>query len=326
MFGMKTVLLTCCAVAVLSEAGGASGCNAKQGTTADQNAPAEKRGTSPMALPTASPTASPTARVEGDRSMITDIKTLAEGASSGIEQPFVAVARDAETYAALSALVGALPAMDDSSFMKNVIVVAAFLGTRPTGGYGVQITRGANGSIAVAETKPPKDAMTTQALTTPFKIVSVPSSGDQAPALQLGETWRDTLRLYRVREGSFTASGGITGRSEQFRLEGDVRAARLGKLVTVALDLKGAGGSSPRGLSAATTGLAKGDGSFSITHLDAGTLVAPPNGGLQVTGQLDENGGRLSLKFTSLPSRASDSFSGTGNLEAFAVITPEVKN
>jgi len=170
--------------------------------------------------------------------------------------------------------------------------------------------------------KPPKDAIRTQALTAPFKIVSVPAGGEQSLALQVGEAWRDTLQLYRVKEGSFTASGGITGRSVQFRLEGDVRAARLGKLVTVAFDLKGAGGSSPRHLSATTTGLAKDDGSFSITHLDAGTLVAPPNGGLQVTGQLTENGERLSLKFNSLPSRASDSFSGTGNLEAFAVAGP----
>ncbi|MDQ3684565.1 MAG: protease complex subunit PrcB family protein [Acidobacteriota bacterium] len=310
MLGERIVSLTSCAVALL--VGGVVGCNAKSGAVVNQNAPAGKGA--------ASSTASPTARESENRATKTDMKTLAEGAYSEIEQLFVAIVRDAETYAALRELVGALPEMNKSDFSKQV-VVAAFLGTRSTGGYSVQIMCEANGSIVVSEMPPPKDAMTSQALTAPFKIVSVPVNEEESPALQLGETWRSASRLYRVREGSFTSSGGITGRSEQFKIEGDLRVARLGKLVTLAFELKGAGGSIPRGLSTTATGLAKDDGFFAILRLDAGTLVAQPNGGLEAIGRLVENDRRLVLAFRPLPSpsRTSDSFIGSGTFEAFAV-------
>ena len=311
MLGIKTALSACCIVAVLSNGGSASGCNAKRGSVVNQNVAAGKNNAP-------SPVTSPVAQEDKNQVAGVNMKTLVVGAYGEIEQPFVAVVRDAETYAALRELVKELPAMDASLFAENV-VVAAFLGTRSTGGYGVNITREGGSALSVSETTPPKGAMTSQALTAPFKVVSIPVNDEESPALQLGEAWHSVSRLYRVKEGSFTSSGGITGRGEQFKLEGDLRVARLGKLMTIAFELKGAGGNRPRDLSATATGLAKDDGGFSIARLDAGTLVAPPNGGLQATGQLTENGERLSLKFTPLPSRASDSFSGTGTLEAFAV-------
>jgi len=311
MLGIKTALSACCIVAVLSNGGSASGCNAKRGSVVNQNVAAGK-----SSAP--SPVTSPVAQEDKNQVAGVNMKTLVVGAYGEIEQPFVAVVRDAETYAALRELVGALPEMNESDFSKHV-VVAAFLGTRSTGGYGVNITREGGSALSVSETTPPKGAMTSQALTAPFKVVSIPVNDEESPALQLGEAWHSVSRLYRVKEGSFTSSGGITGRGEQFKLEGDLRVARLGKLMTIAFELKGAGGNRPRDLSATATGLAKDDGGFSIARLAAGTLVAPPNGGLQATGQLTENGERLSLKFTPLPSRASDSFSGTGTLEAFAV-------
>ncbi len=127
MLGIKTALSACCIVAVLSN-GGTSGCNAKSGVVVNQNTPAGKRGASPIT--------SPIARAGENRATNTDMKILAEGAYSEIEQPFVAVVRDAETYAVLRELVGALPEMSESDFSKHV-VIAAFLGTRSTGGYSV---------------------------------------------------------------------------------------------------------------------------------------------------------------------------------------------
>ncbi len=295
---------------------GVAACDTGQNGRAPQSASQKNE---PKVKPTPVMTGTPV-RVE-KRAMNDGMKVLAEGAYGNVSEAFVAIVYDVEGYAALRALAGNLPEVN-ADFFRTHAVVGAFLGTRSTGGYGVQITREASGALRITESTPPRDAMTTQALTAPFKIVSVPVNGEGSPALRLGEAWRSAARLYRVKEGAFTSSGGITGRGERFKLEGDLRVARLGKLITLAFELKGAGGNRPRNLSATATGLAKDDGSFSISPLDAGTLVAPPNGGLQATGQLTENGERLSLKFTSLPSRASDSFSGTGSLEAFALAGP----
>src|SRR5256885_9485503 len=67
-----------------------------------------------------------------------DIKVLAEGFHSKITKPFVAVVRDAETYAALTRLDENLPKLD-ADFFKESVAVAAFLGERNTGGYSVEI-------------------------------------------------------------------------------------------------------------------------------------------------------------------------------------------
>ena len=68
-----------------------------------------------------------------------DLKVLAEGSHSKINDPFVAVVRDTDTYAALSRLDENLPRLDADFFTEHV-VIAAFLGQRNTGGYGVEIT------------------------------------------------------------------------------------------------------------------------------------------------------------------------------------------
>ena len=67
-----------------------------------------------------------------------------------------------------------LPRVD---FAKNM-VVGIFLGTRPTGGYSVEIVsvEATGGEIVVTyrETRPGRDAMLTQALTSPVHLVSIP--------------------------------------------------------------------------------------------------------------------------------------------------------
>src|SRR2546423_2255890 len=78
-----------------------------------------------------------------------DLKVVAEGSVSPIKTTFVAVVRDAETYAALRALAGNLPALNEEFFRSNLIV-AAFLGERNTGGYSIAISREPNGQIRIA--------------------------------------------------------------------------------------------------------------------------------------------------------------------------------
>ena len=101
-----------------------------------------------------------------------EAKTIAEGAMSRVETPFIFIARDAKTYEKLRSLVEDLPAVSEIDFTKQA-AVAAFAGTKNTGGYSVSIKQtGENASVEVV--KPPKDALVTMALTSPFKIALVP--------------------------------------------------------------------------------------------------------------------------------------------------------
>jgi len=292
---------------------GVAACDAGQNGNAPQSASQKNE---PKVKPTPVMTGTPV-RVE-KRAMNDGMKVLAEGAYGNVSEAFIAVVRDAEGYAALRALAGNLPEVNADLFRTHA-VVAAFLGTRTTGGYKVNITREANNALRISEAAPPQGAITTQALTAPFKIVSVPVNDGNSLVLQTGEVWQSASRPYNVKEGEFVSAGGIAGLKEQFRLEGNLHVARLGNLITISFALKSAERGKPRSLMTLATGITKDDGSFTIPRLDAGTLIDSPNGGLQAAGQLTDNGESFSLKFTPLPSRASDSFSGTGNLEAFAV-------
>ena len=62
-------------------------------------------------------------------------------------------------------------------FTKEV-VVAVFMGTRPTAGFSIEIVRvrqeGAAVVVSWRETRPAPDSVTAQVLTSPFHIVAVP--------------------------------------------------------------------------------------------------------------------------------------------------------
>lgn len=259
---------------------------------------------------------------EGDVQRGGDLKTLAEGSYGSVSDAFVAVVRDPESYAALREVVKNLPEMNGDFFRRGA-VVAAFLGVRRSGGYGVQVTRADEGALRVAETTPPKGAMTTMALTMPFKVVSVGLNEQRSLAVELGDAWKNALRPYRV-SGEFTASGGFAGRMEKFKLEGELHVARLAKLISVAFALRSAGARQPLTLETVATGTANSD-NFTLPRLNAGSLVEWPNGGLRAVGRFEANEDRLSLTFEPLPINYSDSFSGTGQLQATATAPPKKK-
>jgi len=240
-----------------------------------------------------------------------EMKILAEGFYSNIEKPFVAVVRDVETYRALrSEFVNVLPEMSEG-FFKTRAIIAAFLGTRRSGGYSVSIINDRNGIIRVAETTPPKDALTTMALTSPFKVVSIAISEQTLLRLESGEVWKG--ELFDVKDSEFVSSGGIAGRSEKFGLQGRLRVMQLGKLLTIAFDLKSTGDAKPRTLQThATAGIV--NNGITLSRLDAGSLIDSPNSGLRVTGQLNDK--TISLFFEPLPSRIADGYSGSGKLTA----------
>ena len=102
------------------------------------------------------------------------LKILAEGTSSPVENPRILIARTAKDYLELQSLVEHLPAAAEIDFKKTA-VVAAFAGTKNTGGYSVSIRRVA-GVIKAEVVTPPKDAMTADVLTQPFAVALVPIS------------------------------------------------------------------------------------------------------------------------------------------------------
>lgn len=265
-------------------------------------------------------TAKPTPARGGEAAVSNDIKVLSEGGHSRIGEAFIAVARDAETYAQLRSLVERLPEMQ-ASFFKTNAVVAAFLGPRRTGGYAVSITGDAR-NLRVSEKSPSADMMTAQVLTSPFKVVSLPISEDQSLHVVAEQPWQAGTRPYRVAAGGWTMSGGIAGRIEKFQFEGDVRTMRWGKLATFVFALKSKEGNKARQLNGIATGVVEPDGSISVAHLDAASFVDMPRPAVRATGRFANNENNLSLEFTPLPSTVADGFSGEGKLDAVATAPP----
>jgi hypothetical protein len=297
---------------------GAAGCGTKR-NEAQQNVNQQTNKNSSNNNPAVKPTPERVGDIVNS-----EVKILAEGAYGKITDAFVAVARDAEAYAALRELVNNLPQVDADFFKKN-IVVAAFLGQRRTGGYGVRIVLSENNQLHVSSTSPPADSMTTQALTAPFKVVSVPDLEHRSLSIEIDAAWNNETRPYRVSSGEFITGGGFGGRSEKLQLAGDIRISRLGKLVTFVFDLKSSGGTKTRSLRNVATGIVGPDGSIGNAVVDPGTLVDFPRSALGIKGSFQGDEEKLSLSFESLPSNVADGYSGQGRLEAAATAPPPPK-
>ena len=102
------------------------------------------------------------------------LATVAQGTMSGIEEPRQAVVRTAAEWQALwkeHAPGQAVPAVDFAQSM----VVAVFLGSRPTAGFAVEITavrqEGSRTVVEYVERRPAGDELTAQVLTSPFHVV-----------------------------------------------------------------------------------------------------------------------------------------------------------
>lgn len=243
-----------------------------------------------------------------------DIKVLAEGSHSEVTSPFLAVVRDEQVYARLRKLTTGLPELQED-FFKRQAVIAAFMGERNTAGYSVEITRSADESIHLAATSPPRDAMVAQVLTTPFKLVAVPTN--RSLAIEADSNWQKAMRSYHIMSGQFSISGGFAGRTEQFALHGGIRVMREGKLVTFLLDLKSADVEKPRSLKESGTGLVDDD-IIVVSRIGAGSLIEVPHGDLSVTGSFTDKKSKLALRFISLPTMIADGYGGGGSIEAQA--------
>jgi hypothetical protein len=245
------------------------------------------------------------------------VKTLAEGAYADVTEPFVAVIREAGTYSELKKIVSGLPDLGDDAFNKGA-VVAAFLGQRSTGGYSVDVRMTPDGKIRISQIGPPKGAMVTQALTSPFKVVMVPTLGPEAQlAFDSDVVGKNHGKEMRVEKGQFTITGGFAGLQEEFALGGSLRVMKMGGLVSVAFNLKGVNSKKPRTLQTIATGTIDPSGKLQLPRFDAGTLIEPPQPFLTASGTLASDLSTLDLTMQSVLSRViADGFVGKGSLTA----------
>jgi hypothetical protein len=248
-----------------------------------------------------------------DNGPAADLQVIAEGSVSPVKSPFVGVIRDAETYATLRGISPNLPELNQQYFQSN-LVIAAFLGERNTGGYSVAISRESSGQIRINEKAPRKDAIVTQMITSPFKVVSLALNGTAAVQLSLDERFKQNAQLYRISEGTFTTSGGFAGRSDSYQLNGKLQVTRLYPLMTIGFAIVSSGVTRERTLRDVATGLVK-DGELVIGRMNHGSLIDTPSGDLQVRGRFAE-GNKLLLELNTGPVTVPDGYAGKGTIQA----------
>ena len=107
----------------------------------------------------------------------TDMKTVARGVNSAVDDGRQVIARTPDEWTKVWRLHDSkrpAPAVD----FTREMVVGVFMGSRPTGGFGVEIvgTRQEGDAVIVQyrESMPGPGSMTAQVLTSPFHLVSVP--------------------------------------------------------------------------------------------------------------------------------------------------------
>ncbi|MBI3047225.1 MAG: protease complex subunit PrcB family protein [Acidobacteria bacterium] len=105
--------------------------------------------------------------------------TVARGTHSDIMEPREVVVRSLDDWRALWKAHGSSQPPPSVDFSRSM-VVAVFLGERPTAGYEVEITavkaQGGRAVVEYVERRPAPDALVAQVLTSPFHIVSLSRS------------------------------------------------------------------------------------------------------------------------------------------------------
>ena len=259
------------------------------------------------------PTVSPCAETAPDLNVPTDnMKIIAEGSAGKVTAPFVYVARSAAGFENLRALVADLPAADEIDFNKSA-VVAAFAGEKRSGGYAVKIGQ-TGAAVNVAETAPPPDALTTDALTYPFQIAVVPTADNAALDVNIPADWRQSARNYKITGGSIDYAGGIAGIMKTQPVEGTIRILTAGDLISLVFDFAGKeAANKDKKISQTVSGTFSG-GNIIIERFDVGDFSEGPKPPDSISGTLED--GKLNLKFTPLPTNIRDGFTAEGNIQA----------
>lgn len=244
-----------------------------------------------------------------------EMKIIREDSYGTVETPFIFAARSAETYERLRELIENLPPAAEIDFTKSA-VVAAFAGTKNTGGYSVKIRQTAD-AISIEVVEPPKDAITTDALTQPFAVALLPVGEENAlPPIEASKNWKNAIRNYKITSAQFESSGGLARRLKKFNAEGTISVLSFGDLTTIFFDLSGKGADKNLRLTEAASGVMK-DGKVDVARLDAGSFAEGPKPPLRVSGTIV--GDAISLSFEPLPARVADGFQVGGKIQAVRI-------
>jgi hypothetical protein len=107
------------------------------------------------------------------------VRTIDKGGQSNIDSEKQAVARTPQEFAALWKSHNYDKPAPKVDFAKEM-VVAAFMGSRPTAGFSLEILsaaeRGGQVVVTYRERMPSEGAMTAQILTAPYHIAAIPKS------------------------------------------------------------------------------------------------------------------------------------------------------
>lgn len=242
-----------------------------------------------------------------------DLSVIAEGSYSSVEKPFVFVARSSETYARLQKLVENLT-VANIDFTKTA-VVAAFAGTKPTGGFSVSILKTTD-KLKIDVSAPPRDAMVTQALTSPFKVVLASIESAENLRLDVSSNWKNSFQTYKVSKGEFEFSDGITGRGTKFNASGTINVISFENLATLSFNLSGKGTEKSRILSDSASG-SLSTGKLNLARLSAGSFAQNPKPPVKVFGTVSKN--KLSLTFEPLSTNVADGFQVSGKIDAVRI-------
>jgi hypothetical protein len=255
-----------------------------------------------------------------------DIKVLAQESYSPVSAPFIVIARDAATYAALRELVSNLPEVGADYFKSNTIV-AAFQGTCQTGGFSVQLKRVGHNTLKADDEILSVREIVDQGLTQPtrpYQVVSVPLGENEE--ININDNMNigigRAVLLFEVSSGEFETVNDA-GQPEKFQFGGLVNVDRYGKLVTLKYSLVESGGQQ-RKLNGRATGIIQPDEKIIIAPIGAGTFIKQPYSLLRITGKIPKgygataliDGSNLVLSLESLSSKTVGSFGGKGKLEA----------
>lgn len=243
-----------------------------------------------------------------------NLKILAEGFYSTVENPFVFVARSPETYHEMQSFVENMPAASEIDF-STTAVVAAFAGTKNSGGYLVTIKKTID-KIVIDVQAPPKGAMVTQALTAPFNVALVPLEEEKPLAIEFSANWKNAAQNYKITSGEFEYSGGFAGETHKFNVEGAISVLSFGDYATLIFNLSGKGAQKTRNLIEIASGSVK-NGKINLARLDAGSFSEGPKLPLKASGM--NAGGKLTLNFEPLPTIIADGYEVRGKIEAVKI-------
>ena len=108
------------------------------------------------------------------------MKAIEKGMDSQIDKAQQVAARSAEEWAKLWNLHAGERPRPSVDFAREM-VVGVFLGSRPTGGFSIEVVgaREEAGALVVQyrETRPPPRSVAAQILTSPYHIVTLPARG-----------------------------------------------------------------------------------------------------------------------------------------------------